>query len=64
MAYLRFVWFKLKRNSTGEVYVQRMAKNAYDGDISDAIHKIVDYAIEQDSVVVGGPFNTRKEAKQ
>lgn len=64
MAYLRFVWFTLKNNTTGEVYPQRMAENAYDGDISDAIHKIVDYAISKDSVVIAGPFKTRKEAKQ
>jgi len=62
MAYLRFVWFTLKNTTTGEVYAQRMAENAYDGDISDAIHKIVDYAVEKDSVVIGGPFKTRKEA--
>ena len=63
MAYLRFVWFTLKNNTTGEVYPQRMAENAYDGDITDAIHKICDYAVEHDSVVIGGPFKTRKEAK-
>lgn len=64
MSYIRFVWFTLKNNTTGEVYAQRMAENAYDGDISDAIHKICEYAIEHDSVVVAGPFKTRKEAKQ
>lgn len=62
MAYLRFVWFTLKNKTTGEVYAQRMAENAYDGDISDAIHMICDYAVENNSVVIGGPFKTRKEA--
>ena len=62
MAYLRFVWFTLKNKTTGEVYAQRWAENAYDGDINDAINGIVDYAIEKDSVVIGGPFKTRKEA--
>ena len=64
MSYIRFVWFTLKNNTTGEVYAQRMAENAYDGDISDAIHKIVDYAISKDSVVIAGPFKTRKEASK
>jgi hypothetical protein len=64
MSYLRFVWFTLKNNITGEVYPQRMAENAYDSDITDAIHKICDYAVENDSVVIGGPFKTRKEAAQ
>lgn len=64
MSYLSFVWFTLKNNTTGEVYPQLMAENAYDGDISDAIHKICNYAIEHDSVVIAGPFKTREEAKQ
>lgn len=62
MAYLRFVWFKLMNNTTGEVYVQRWAENAYDGDITDAIHQVCDYAVEHDSVVIGGPFKTKKQA--
>lgn len=62
MSYLRFVWFTLKNNTTGEVYAQRYAANAYDGDISDAIHGITDWAIANDSVIIAGPFKTRKEA--
>ena len=63
MAYLRFVWFTLKNNTTGEVYPQRMAENAHDGNINDAIRKIANYAAERDSVVIAGPFKTRKEAQ-
>ena len=62
MSYIRFVWFTLKNNTTGELYPQRIAANAHGGDISDAIHKICDVAIERNSVVVAGPFKTRKQA--
>ena len=62
MSDIRFVWFTLKNNTTGEVYPKHMAENAHDSDISDAIHKIVDYAAENNSVVIAGPFDSHKEA--
>ena len=60
MAYLRFIWFKMQRNDTGEVWVTRWAENA--DNHPHWMHGIVDYAIEKDSVVIGGPFKTRKAA--
>jgi hypothetical protein len=62
MSYIRFAWFTLKNNTTGEVYPQRIACNPSGWAKGEYVHKIVDHAIENDSVVIGGPFKTRKEA--
>lgn len=60
MAYLRFIWFKMKQNDTGETWVTRWAENA--DNRPHWADGIAAYALEKDSVIIGGPFKTRKEA--
>lgn len=61
MSYIRFVWFVLQRNSSKETWITRFAENASGQNV---LTGITDYAMANNSVVVSGPFKTRKDASK